>query len=155
FVETLTATEVAGNRDAVARARVRASQGPAAHSPVQGHPLRQHVVDDEGALPVTQLSDVVVVLLALDASGARPPEQQVTRSLHRPLALDDTLAVVVLLAPADEAFEHGGLGFLDLQEQWVVIIGAEEQRDPATRSDASHAHDLPCQLDEAIRLEQG
>ena len=51
-----------------------------------------------------------------------PAEEDVAGRLHQPLAGDDPLAAVVVLALADELLQHRRLGFLDLEEERVLIV---------------------------------
>ena len=46
------------------------------------------------------------------------------------------------------------LGLLRLQEQGVLRVGAEQQQDPGTGSDAAHSDDLVSGVHEAIPLDQ-
>ncbi len=67
---------------------------------------------------------------------------------------DHPLALVGVLAGADEAAEHRRLGLLDLQEQRIGLVPAEHQGYPAPGADAADAHDLTGQVGEFELLEQ-
>ena len=60
----------------------------------------------------------------------------------------------ISLAWSEELLEHRALGLLHLQEERVLSVAAEHQRDPGARADASDAHDLAREVDEAELLEQ-
>ena len=83
-----------------------------------------------------------------------PAEEDVARRLHQPLAGDDALAAVAVLALADEPLQHRRLRLLDLQEQRVSVVDAEEERDPGAGADAADPDDLAGEVDEAELLEQ-
>ena len=74
--------------------------------------------------------------------------------LHQALPRDHALAAVAVLALADEALQHRRLRLLDLQEQRVLVVDAEEQGDPGLGADAAHANDLARQIDEPELLKQ-
>ena len=57
-------------------------------------------------------------------------------------------------ARAEERLEHGRLGLLELQEQRVVAVAAEQQHDPRAGADAADADDLARRVDVAEALEQ-
>ena len=78
----------------------------------------------------------------------QPAEEDVAGGLHQPLSGDDPLAVVVKLARLEELLEHRGLGLLELQEQRVLAVAAEQQRDPGARADAPDADDLARDVDQ-------
>ena len=59
-----------------------------------------------------------------------------------------------VVALADEAFEHGGLCLLDLQEQRVVVVAAQHQHDVAAGPDATHADHLVGRVDVAVLLQR-
>ena len=83
-----------------------------------------------------------------------PAEEDVARRLHQPLAGDDALAAVAVLALADESLQHRRLRLLDLQEQRVFVVDAEEERDPGAGADAADPDDLAGQVDEPELLQQ-
>ena len=74
--------------------------------------------------------------------------------LHHPLALDDALPVLLELALAEERLEHRGLRLLELEEQRVAVVAAEQEHDPGAGADASDADDLAGGVDVAVALEQ-
>ena len=84
----------------------------------------------------------------------QPAEEDVARRLHQPLALDDALAVVRVLALAEVRLEHRRLRLLDLEEERVVVVPAEQQDDPAAGADAADADDLAGDVDQPELLEQ-
>src|SRR5262249_57961453 len=83
-----------------------------------------------------------------------PAEHQAARGLHQALSLDDALAVVCELALAEEGLEHRCLVFLELQHERVVVVAADEERDPRPRADAADAYDLARGVHEPEPLEQ-
>ena len=54
----------------------------------------------------------------------------------------------------DVLLEHRFLGLLELEEQRVFAVTAEEERDPGPRPDAADTHDLPREVDQLELLEQ-
>ena len=83
-----------------------------------------------------------------------PAEEQVAGGLHQPLSLHHPLAVVGLRARAQVRLEHGAIGLLHLQEQWVVAVAADEQGDPAARADAADTDHLAGHVDDPVPVEQ-
>ena len=132
-----------------------ACERPAAGLPVSGQGGRAHRLDHQRALPVLQLAHVEVAFLPVERRlDALPAEQDIGGGLHQSLPCDDPLAVVRVLALADEPLEHRGLSLLDLQEQGILIVDAEEERDPVPSADASNSDDLAGLVDVAELLEQ-
>ena len=60
-----------------------------------------------------------------------PPEEDVAGALDQALALDHPLAHVGVLARLQERLGHRVLGLLDLQDQRVAVVPADEQGHPA------------------------
>src|SRR6266850_6313883 len=85
---------------------------------------------------------------------ANPAKEDVTRRLHQPLALDNTLAVVRERAPREERFQNRALRLLDLKEERVLAVAPEQQHYPAPRADTADADDLPREIHVAVRLEK-
>src|SRR5262249_4497705 len=83
-----------------------------------------------------------------------PAEEDVARCLQQALPFDHSLAVRGEPALAEERLQDRGVSLLDLQEQRVVLVPAQEQEDPATRTDAPDPDDLPREVDVAEALEQ-
>ena len=90
----------------------------------------------------------------VDAVGPDPAEHDVAGRLHEPLTLDDPLAVVGVLALAQEGLQHRRLGLLGLQEQRVAVVVAEHQHDPGAGADAAHADHLAGGVHVAEALQQ-
>ena len=155
LVEGGAAAEVGADGDGVAGTGMRPSEHPAAHLPVDLERPRVHGVDIGRGLPVPQLAHVVVVLPAVDALlDALPAEEDVAGGLHQPLPLDHALTVVRELALGEVGLEDRRLGFLDLQEERVVVVAADQEGYPRARADAADPDDLAGQLDEAVLREQ-
>ena len=83
-----------------------------------------------------------------------PAEENIGVRLHQALAGYDAPAGVLVLALPDKSLEHGWLRLLDLQEQGIVEVDAEEEHDPGASADAAHPDDLAGHVDEAELLEQ-
>ena len=114
-----------------------------------------HLLDFRRALPILQLAAVEVAFLAVEPRlDVQPAEEYVAAGLHQPLADDDPLAVVLELTRSEELLEHRRLGLLHLQEQRVLAVAAQQQRDPGARADAAHTDDLACEVGQAELLEQ-
>ena len=99
-------------------------------------------------LAVPELTDVEVARRAVEPVRPLPAEQDVARRLHQALALDDPLPVVLVPARAEVRLEDRGLGLLDLHQQRVVVVAAEQQDDPRPGADAADADDLAGDVDE-------
>src|SRR5262249_47644520 len=128
---------------------------PAAALPVLEQGAGLHRLDDRRPLCVPELAEVEVARLAVEPLvGVNPAEEDVARGLHQPLTLDDALAVVGVLALADERLEHRGLCLLGLEEQGVVSVTAEQEHDPGPRADAADAYDLTGEVDDPVALDQ-
>ena len=84
-----------------------------------------------------------------------PAEHDVAGRLHEPLPGGHPLALVGVLAGADVLGEHGGVGFLDLQQQRVRTVAAEHEQDPAAGAHAADTDDLAGHVHELELLEQG
>ena len=91
-----------------------------------------HPLDVAETLPVPQLADVEVRVGAVnDSCDAHPAQEDVARGLHEPLALDDAPPLVVVPGAPRERREDRRSRLLELQDQRVVVVAAEEQRDQA------------------------
>ena len=117
-------------------------------------PGREHGVHVRAALPVLELAHVVVAGHAVQPLDALPAQEDVGRRLHQALPGHHPLAMVGVCARAQEPLEHRRLRLLDLQEQRVVVVAAEQQHDVAAGADAAHAHDLVGHVDVAVLLDR-
>ena len=81
-----------------------------------------HHVHRCGALPVPQLADVEVPLLAIEPRRSEPTEKDVARRLCQALALHDALPLVLALARRRVWLEDGVLGLFHLEEQRILIV---------------------------------
>ena len=70
------------------------------------------------------------------------------------LPFDDSAPVVLVVGGLEVRFEDRRVGFLDLEDQRVVVAAAVEQRDPATGPDAADADHLAGGVDEAVPIEE-
>src|SRR5262249_39672178 len=93
-------------------------------------------------LPVPELPDVEVPGRSIEVVSARPAEEDVAHRLAQPLALDDPLTVAHARTAAEHGLEHRRLRFLELQEERIAFVPAEQQENPAARADAADADDL-------------
>ena len=84
----------------------------------------------------------------------RTQPEDVACGLHQPLPLDDPLPVVLVLAATEQRLEHRLRGLLDLEEERVALVAAEQQEDPAARADAAHSDDLTREIDETEAFQQ-
>jgi hypothetical protein len=108
---------VAGERGGIGRARMGTREYPAAKPAVADEVPRFHDLYDRLDLHVAQLPKVIVAAPV----AVRPAEKDVTCRLHQPLANDDSLAVVVVHAPARKRLEHRRACLFDLQEQRIAF----------------------------------
>src|SRR5580693_5401707 len=97
-----------------------AREGPAAGACVRMQAPLVHRREVSRGLPVPQLANIEVVLLAVEALGALPAKEGVARGVGYPLALDDPLTVVLKLARTQIGLEYGGLCLLGLQHERVL-----------------------------------
>src|SRR5580693_1294377 len=141
-VERHRVAQVAGDRDLVAGPGVRPGQGVPAHLAVQPQAARNHHPDIERELPVPELPDIEVALLPIQPGHVLPAEEDVTGRLHQALPVDHALALVAVLAGPGVGTEHRVLRLLDLQEERIGVVPAEQQNDPAPGPDAAHADHL-------------
>src|SRR5215510_16412022 len=74
--------------------------------------------------------------------------------LYQSLAPDHALAVVAKCTCTREALEDRPRCFLDLKDQRIVRIDADEERDPTAGADAAHADYPVRELDESELPEQ-
>ena len=121
---------------------------------LEGHDRRVHQLDERAAFLVPELTDVEVAFDAVDAFDLDEAEHDVARRLGEALAFDDPLAVVRVIALAEEPFQHGGLRLLELKEERVVVVAAEQEHDEGPRADAADADDLARGVHVAVTLEQ-
>ena len=83
-----------------------------------------------------------------------PAQEDVAGGLHQPLAATTRWPwLAYLLAPTNR-LSTDCLGLLDLQEQRVPVVAAEQQHDPAAGADAAHPDDLAGHVGELELLEQ-
>ncbi len=117
-------------------------------------PLRAHLVDRCGVLPVPELAEVVIgwATVGFRLRVARPAEEDVARGLHELLAFDHTPTRVLELARTEVRLEDRRRGFLELQEQGFAVARLEEE-DPAPRADTPDADDLVGEIDDRIGVE--
>ena len=153
-VEGLALAEIRGDRDPVARARVGSRERPAADLGVGLQLGGIHQLDVHGALGVPQLPDVEVARLAVDCLDSLPAEQDVGRRLHHPLPFHDAPSVLDEPALPEERLEHRGLRFLELKEQRVVLVAAQQQQDPGAGAHAADTDDLPGGMHVSVAVEQ-
>src|SRR6266446_9141413 len=74
-VERVAGPEIGGDRDPVARARVRSCERPRTGHSVVGEPARQYRLEVERRLPVAELTHVDVVLRAIEVTPAVNPAE--------------------------------------------------------------------------------
>ena len=103
------------------------------------------------AFPLAQLPDVEVEPAVRAILDALPAEEDVACRLDQPLPDHHPLRMVLELARLEERLQHRLSRLPDLQEEQVVLVAAEEQRDPGPRAGAA---DLAPELDEAVLVEQ-
>ena len=151
-VEPVARAEVRGKRDGAAGTRVSAGERPAAHLRVGQDARLPEQLELRRPLAVPQLA--VVEVAPFRTRAGRPAEEHVAGRLHQALALDDSLPMVTLGRPAEIPLEDRGLGFLDLQEERVLLVDALEIRDQAQRPDAADTDDLAGDVDEAVPIDQ-
>src|SRR5262249_55816914 len=90
-VERVTPAEVRGDRDSVAGARVSPGECRAAETRVERPPSDAEPIHLGAALPVVELTHVVVARDAVQALDALPAEEDIGRRLHDPLPYNHAL----------------------------------------------------------------
>ena len=91
---------------------------------------------------------------AVEALAADPTDQDVARRLHQALPFDDPLPVAREPALAEERFEHRRLGLLELEDERVGVVAADQDEDVGAGADAADADDLPRAVDVAVALDE-
>ena len=130
-------------------------QRPGTQASIHEQPRGVDVVQVRRALPVAQLTHVVVALLPVGRTlDAVPSEEDVAGGLHEALPGDHALPGVVVLAAADELLEDRRLRFLRLQEQRVLAVTTEHQQDPRPGAHTSHTHHLQGGVDVFVGRQQ-
>jgi len=126
----------------VTGSRVGPSEGRPGQLTEPAHADGLHVFGDGNPLPVPELANVEVAGASVDVRNALPTKENVAGGLHEPLTLDDAASVVLVGGAPEVRLEHRRLGFLDLEDEWVVGAAAVQQRDPTTGPDAADPHHL-------------
>ncbi|MCY1516800.1 hypothetical protein D9M68_514540 [compost metagenome] len=111
---------------------MRPRQHPAAQRGVAAEDLGIHQFKLGRQLHVAQLAHVEVP----PERPLGPAQEQVAGRLHQALALDHAAPLVRRLRPLEETRHHRARGFLDLQEQRLVML-VDHQQDHAARADAA------------------
>ena len=83
-----------------------------------------------------------------------PAQEDVAGRLQHPLAVHHPLALVLVAALGQGAFQDRPGRLLDLQEQRVVLVAALEQGDEAPGADAAHPDHLAGHVDDLELLQQ-
>ena len=154
LVELGRVAQVGRDGHPVPGAGVRPRQGPGAQPGVVRHALRDHQLDRERELPVTQLPQVEVVVDPVDVGHPVPAQEDVAGGLHQELAGHHALPVVGVLAGPAVVRQDRGLGLLGLQEQRLdAVAGLQEQR-VGSRAHAAHPDHLARHVLELELLEE-
>jgi hypothetical protein len=134
-----TLSHIAGKHGRVSGSGVSFAESPSAKRSVPVQIWRVHSFDGGFDLGVAQLAHIEMPWRI--SRETHPAEENVAGSLHNALANHNALTMVCELARAGVRFDEGLSGLLELQEEWIVVIGNEEG-DAAQQSDASHSNDL-------------
>ena len=126
------------------------ARSPPAQRTVLRELLGVHRGGVERALHVLELSHVVV---ASGHRGGRPAEEEVGKGLHEALAFHHPFALVQLQIRRRPVVEHRCSGLLQLKEQWILQVAAE-QADPAMRADTADPDDFPRDVNETVAAEE-
>ncbi len=112
-------------------------------------------LDDGGAFPVSELAHVEVARRPVETfDDGDPAQEDVARSRHDVLAVNDALAVGDVSAGSDKVLEHGRLGLFGLKEQRIGVVAAQHQQDPRSGADAADPDHLAAGVDHAELLQQ-
>ena len=150
LVERRVLPEVAADGRRIAGPGMTAGERPAAQPGPVGEVVGRHRLDHGRTLGVLELPDIQVPA----RRTGRPAEQDVARRLEPALADDDAPAVVLRAGSAREPLEDRRLGLLDLEEQRIVGVVAEQEDDPGAEADAPDADDLERRVDRSVVVEQ-
>ena len=105
---------------------------------------------DQRQAAVLQLPDIAMLVIAMMFG---PTEEQIGQRLHDTLADDHPLALIGIPAETREIRQHRGLGFLQLQQQGLVVLRGE-QPDRAKCADAADAHHFERNIHQFVTIEQ-
>ena len=81
-------------------------------------------------------------MLLRPARTGSPAEERVTGRLHDPLAADNALTFLLVLALARVGGENRLLGLLELEEERILIAVTHQQHHEGLRADRTNADDL-------------
>ena len=154
LVEARALPQVGRDRKPIARARVGARQRPAARPGVGVEPRFGDSREIDRRLPVPELADVEIVLVAVEALASLPAEEDVGRRVGDSLAANDPFRVVGILARSQIGLEDRGLRLLRLQHQGILAAATNEEKDRSPSPDTADADDLASRVYEPIALEQ-
>ena len=113
-----------------------ACQGPAAQFGVPNQGAGLKGFNFGGDFHVTELAKIVIV-----SHSAGPAQKDVAGGLHDTLALHHPETLMRISALAARRLQDRPACFLDLKEEWIIVIG-QRQREITARPDAAH----PCLL---------
>ena len=118
----------------------------AAEPDVESQALARHLGEVGRPLHVRQLTHVEVA----PAGDLHVPEEDVARCLHELLPVDDALAGAALAALREVVLERRAPGLLELEEQRVVAVPAQVERDERGEAHAADADDLVRDVHERV-----
>src|SRR5664279_5766196 len=85
--------------------------------------------------------------------GARPAQEDIACSLHDALALHHAETLMRIAALSARRLQHRPACFLDLKEEWIIVIG-QKQREIAPRPYTAHSNNFYCTVLIVIALVQ-
>src|SRR5260221_3880104 len=120
-VKHIASAQVAADLRGIARAGMSPSKSPSTESTILDEATFAQGFDIHRQLHVSQLAYIVV-----GGTQSCPPKKEVAGRLHESLPANHSLGVIGIATRAQVTFEHRGLRFLDLQEEGIVAVVAQQ-----------------------------
>ena len=129
---------------------MRAGQCDAAQRGMIGQHGLGEVGADQRQTAVLQLTDVALLVVAAILG---PAEEDIRHRLHHPLPHHHPLSLIAVDAGSGVGRQDGCLGFLQLQQQGLVVR-RDEQSDGAERADTADTDDLEGDVGKLVSIQQ-
>ena len=150
FNKSIRSTDVAGKRDRIPRACVTARQQFAANLSILVQSLAFEIFNRDRRLVIIQLPYQVMAIV-----DRGPAEKEVGLELHRPLALDHPVALVLRSPHLSQVRGISRVRLLlDLQEERIVAPVAFHIDDVIAQPNTARAHHLEGDVERAVQIEE-
>ena len=120
-VEHVFYAQVAADQCRVTGASMSTRERPSTESTILDKAFFTQRFKVHGLLHVTQLAKVEI-----DGAQACPSKKSAADSLHEPLPVDDSFAMICLCTRSEVSLEYRGTCFLELQKDWIVAATPNE-----------------------------